>query len=204
MQGGRDHWTGVYEEKSPTDVSWYQPEPKSSLRALDRFGARSSASFIDVGGGASTLVDALLDSGWRDVTVLDIAASALKAAKDRLGEHAAKVHWEVADITQWQPSRRYDVWHDRAVFHFLTQREQRTTYIRQVTSAVKPGGHILIGTFGLEGPERCSGLDVMRYDAESLHREFGSSFHLLESFHELHETPFGTTQQFLYCSFVRA
>lgn len=191
MQGGRDHWTGVYAEKSPTDVSWYQAEPEPSLRALDRFGGEPSSSFIDIGGGASTLVDALLHRGWRDVTVLDIAASALEAAKRRLGDDAAKVRWEDADITDWQPSRRYDVWHDRAVFHFLTEPEQREAYRRALSNGVAAGGLVIMATFALDGPERCSGLPVRRYDAEMLAKELGPSLELLDSWREDHTTPWG-------------
>lgn len=203
MQGGRDHWTGVYEEKSPTDVSWYQPAPEPSLRAIDRFGCQPSSSFIDIGGGASNLVDALLHRGWDDLTVLDIAASALEAAKRRLGKDAAKIHWEVADITDWQPSHRYDVWHDRAVFHFLTEPEQREAYRHALLAGVSPGGLVIVATFALDGPERCSGLPVRRYDAEMLANEIGPSFKLLESWHEEHTTPWGAKQSFSWCVFRR-
>lgn len=199
------HWEKVYSTKRPTETSWFRPHLEASSSWIDRVAPDRSASILDVGGGESTLVDDLVARGFSNIAVLDISQTAIQHAKQRLGPASQRVTWLVEDILQARLTAGfYDVWHDRAVFHFLTQREQRATYIRQVASAVKPGGHILIGTFGLEGPERCSGLDVMRYDAESLHREFGSSFHLLESFHKLHETPFGTTQQFLYCSFVRA
>lgn len=197
----QDHWSRVYEEKAPSSVSWYQAEPEPSLRALDRFGARPSSSFIDIGGGASNLVDALLGRGWRDVTVLDIAAPALEAARARLGSEAGKVHWEVADITEWQPSRRYDVWHDRAVFHFLTAPEQREAYRRALLAGVSPGGLVIMATFALDGPERCSGLPVRRYDPAGLAAELGAAFRLIEGWREEHVTPWGSRQSFNWCAF---
>lgn len=199
----QDHWTRVYEEKAPSAVSWYQAEPAPSLRALDRFGAGPSSSLIDVGGGASNLVDALLAQGWRDVTVLDIAAPALEAAKARLGPSADQVHWEVADITEWQTSRKYDVWHDRAVFHFLTEPEQREAYRRALETGVTKGGLVILATFALDGPEKCSGLPVQRYDPSSLAAELGSTFQLLEGWRDEHVTPWGSTQSFNWCAFRR-
>lgn len=162
-------------------------------------------SVIDVGGGESTLVDDLLRVGYRDISVLDISQAAVDATRQRLGAAGAVVNWWVADITQAElPGARYDVWHDRAVFHFLTDAAQREAYVRLVLRAVKPGGHVIVATFGPEGPTQCSGLDVMRYNADGLHSEFGAAFRLIESATELHQTPFGTTQQFLYCYCVRA
>ena len=193
----------MYEEKAPSAVSWHQAEPKPSLRALDRFGAGPSSSFIDVGGGASTLVDALVARGWRDVTVLDIAAPALDAAKARLGAEADKVHWEVADITEWRPSRHYDVWHDRAVFHFLTRPAQRQAYRRALVAGLSRGGLLIMATFALDGPEKCSGLPVQRYDPARLAIELGSDFRLLDGWREKHVTPWGSRQSFNWCSFRR-
>jgi 2-polyprenyl-3-methyl-5-hydroxy-6-metoxy-1,4-benzoquinol methylase len=159
-----------------------------------------SASLIDIGGGESTLVDDLLARGYENITVIDISQIAIDANIKRLGKAAERVHWLVADITQVElESSAYDVWHDRAVFHFLTAVADRIAYVRQVAHAVKRGGHVIISTFGPDGPARCSGLDVVRYDAESLHREFGVHFRMLGSSTELHRTPFGTIQQFLYC-----
>ena len=158
---------------------------------------------IDVGGGASNLVDALVKRGWGDVTVLDIAAPALEAAKERLGLSARKVHWEVADIIDWQPSRQYDVWHDRAVFHFLTEPEQREAYRRALLAGVAPGGLVIMATFALDGPERCSGLPVQRYDPASLAKELGNAFRLVEEWREEHVTPWGSTQSFNWCAFRR-
>jgi ubiquinone/menaquinone biosynthesis C-methylase UbiE len=194
------HWETVYHTKAPEAVSWFRPHLEMSLALIERTGWGPSASIIDVGGGESTLVDDLLARGYRNITVLDISPTALSVTKKRLGAAAAQVQWHLADVTQAPlPPRSYDVWHDRAVFHFLTEPEQRIAYVRRVMHAVKPGGHVIVSTFGPEGPTKCSGLDVVRYDAESLHDQFGTRFRLLEHSQELHRTPFGTTQQFLYC-----
>ena len=185
--------------KAPEAVSWYRPHLETSLALIER-AADASASIIDVGGGESTLVDDLLLRGYKNITVLDVSQTAIDLTKSRLGSAAERVHWLVADITKIDlEPRAYDLWHDHAVFHFLTEREQRVAYVRQVARSVKPGGHVMISTFGPEGPTKCSGLEVIRYDAESLHHEFGARFRLAESSKELHHTPFGTTQQFLHC-----
>ena len=195
-----EHWEKVHLTKAPDQVSWFRPHLETSLALIERAAGDHSASVIDVGGGASGLVDDLIGRGYRNITVLDISRAALEVAKKRLGKAGKFIHWLHADVTHANlPTHSYDVWHDRAVFHFLTQPEQRMAYVRRVASAVKPGGHVIVSTFGPEGPNKCSGLDVMRYDAESLHDEFGDRFRLIESSKELHETPFGTTQQFLYC-----
>jgi 2-polyprenyl-3-methyl-5-hydroxy-6-metoxy-1,4-benzoquinol methylase len=196
-----DHWRKVYTDKQPEDVSWYQPTPEQSLLALDRYGAEPSQSLIDIGGGASTLVDALLARGWRDLTVLDIAAPALAAAQARLGEAGADVTWEVADITDWQPPSRYDIWHDRAVFHFLAEPEQRSAYIRALGHGLEPGGLAIFATFALDGPEKCSGLVVERYDADKLARTLGPKFSLAASWRDEHLTPWGASQAFTWCVF---
>jgi len=194
------HWEKVYTTKAPDAVSWYRRHLETSLALIERAAVACSASIIDVGGGESTLVDDLLLRGYKNITVLDISQSAIDLTKRRLGSAAERVHWLVADITETElDPRSYDLWHDRAVFHFLTAREQRIAYVRQVARSVKPGGHIIVSTFGPEGPPKCSGLEVMRYDADSLHEEFGARFRLVESSKELHQTPFETTQQFLYC-----
>lgn len=194
------HWEKIYAEKAPDAVSWYRPHLETSLVLIEQATAGRSASVIDVGGGESTLVDDLLARGYENITVLDISHAAIDANKKRLGRASERVHWLCADITRadLDPSA-YDVWHDRAVFHFLTATRDRIAYVRQVARAVKPGGYVIVSTFGPEGPMKCSGLDVVRYDAESLHREFGVHFSLLRSSKELHRTPFGTIQQFLYC-----
>jgi 2-polyprenyl-3-methyl-5-hydroxy-6-metoxy-1,4-benzoquinol methylase len=194
------HWEKIYTEKAPDAVSWYRPHLETSLELIGRAASDFSASIIDVGGGESTLVDDLLARGYENITVLDISQTAIDVNRKRLGKAFERVHWLVADVIQVElPRSAYDVWHDRAVFHFLTLPGDRAAYVRQVAHAVKPGGHVIVSTFGPEGPTKCSGLDVVRYDAESLHREFGVHFRLLKSSKELHRTPFGTMQQFLYC-----
>jgi 2-polyprenyl-3-methyl-5-hydroxy-6-metoxy-1,4-benzoquinol methylase len=197
------HWERVYATKAPTEVSWFRPHLETSLSLIERIAGDLSVSIIDVGGGECTLVDDLIGRGYRNVTVLDISRTAIEHTQKRLDSASQRVTWLVADITEvGLPAHSYDVWHDRAVFHFLTDPAQRLAYVRQVSSAVKPGGHVIVGAFGPEGPSKCSGLDVVRYDAGSLHAEFGARFRLMESFKELHSTPFGTTQQFLYCYYI--
>ena len=194
------HWEKVYSTKAPDQVSWFRPHLETSLSLIARAASDPSASIIDVGGGASTLVDDLLARGYRNVTVLDISQTAIDIARKRLSELSQSIQWLCADVTSAPlPAQSVDIWHDRAVFHFLTNPEDRNSYVRAVLRAVKPGGHVIVSTFGPEGPQKCSGLDVMRYDAEALHDEFGKRFRLVESSKELHRTPFGTTQQFLYC-----
>ena len=196
----RTHWDKIYTNKAPNQVSWYRRHLETSLALIIRATNDRTASVIDVGGGESTLVDDLLDQGFQNITVLDLSEAAMEVNKTRLREKASSVRWIIADITRIELEPNvYDVWHDRAVFHFLTAREQRAAYVRQVAHSVKPGGHIIVSTFGPEGPIKCSGLDVVRYDADSLHHEFGMRFRLVESSKEVHQTPFGTTQQFLYC-----
>jgi 2-polyprenyl-3-methyl-5-hydroxy-6-metoxy-1,4-benzoquinol methylase len=194
------HWEKIYGTKAPDAVSWYRPHLETSLELIKRAAPARSASIIDVGGGESTLVDDLLVRGYQNISVLDISQTAIDATMKRIGTASARVHWLVADITdtQLEPAT-YHVWHDRAVFHFLTAPEARLAYVRQVAKAVKSGGHVIVSTFGPEGPTKCSGLDVVRYDADSLHQEFGVHFRLLDSSKELHRTPCGTVQQFLYC-----
>ena len=196
------HWQKIYQTKAPDAVSWYRPHLEKSIEFIKRSAPNLSSSIIDVGGGESVLVDDLLASGYHDISVLDISATAIEFTKKRLGNKAREVTWLIADITEAKlPEHRYDVWHDRAVFHFLTELPQRTAYVRQVAHAIKSGGLVIVATFGPEGPLKCSGLDVVRYNADTLHGEFGTSFQLLESATELHKTPSGTTQQFLYCYF---
>jgi len=196
----QNHWERIYGTKAPEAFSWYQPHLELSLKIIERAAPDFSASIIDVGGGESTLVDDLLADGYKNVTVLDVSRTAIDVSKKRLGEASEHVKWLVADITKAElPSCAYDIWHDRAVFHFLTAIDERRAYVRQVAHAVKPRGHVIVSTFGPEGPTKCSGLDVVRYDADSLHEEFGVHFHLLDHSEELHRTPLGTVQQFLYC-----
>lgn len=199
------HWERVYATKAPAEVSWFRPHLETSLALIERVAGDRSASIIDVGGGESTLVDDLIGKGYLNLTVLDISRTAIEHSKQRLGSASSQVVWLVADVTKAElPMHAYDVWHDRAVFHFLTEPEQRLAYVRRAAIAVKPGGHVIIGVFGPEGPVKCSGLDTVRYDADSLQAEFNPRFRLIESVTELHRTPSGTAQQFLYCCFCRA
>lgn len=193
------HWETVYLNKAVEEVSWSRPHLEVSLRLIADSAPSASSAIIDVGGGEATLVDDLVAQGYSDVTVLDISPAAIDVAKSRLGMSAA-AHWITGDITavELEPAR-YDVWHDRAVFHFLTSAGDRAAYVRQIARSVRPGGHVIVATFGPDGPDKCSGLDVVRYDAEHLHGEFGPKFRLLDSVTELHETPWGTPQQFMYC-----
>jgi SAM-dependent methyltransferase len=196
----QSHWEKIYAEKAPDRVSWYRPHLEVSLDLIERLAPSRRASIVDVGGGESTLVDDLLVRGYENITVLDISDAAIDANKKRLGKASDLVRWLAADITKVElGAAAYDLWHDRAVFHFLTAPGDRLAYVRQVARAVRGGGHIIVSTFGPEGPTKCSGLDVVRYDAESLHKEFGVAFRLLGSSKELHETPFGKVQQFLCC-----
>jgi SAM-dependent methyltransferase len=195
-----DHWENIYRSKAATDVSWYQPEAARSLELIRRASPNLDAPVIDVGGGASTLVDGLLDVGYRAVTVLDIAPAGLAVARERLGARASLVTWVAADVLEAPlHSSAYAVWHDRAVFHFLTAAADRTRYVEQVRRAVRPGGFVIVASFGTDGPTRCSGLEVVRYSPETMHAEFGSGFRLLESVSEEHRTPTGSTQAFVYC-----
>lgn len=196
----KTYWDKIYTTQAPESVSWYRAHLETSLALIERAAASRSANIVDIGGGESTLVDDLLLRGYKNLTVLDVSQTAIEVTKRRMGPAADQVRWLVGDILEigLEP-RAYDLWHDRAVFHFLTTQKERIAYVRQVARAVKPGGHVIVSTFGPEGPTKCSGLEVMRYDADSLHDEFGGSFRLVESSKELHQTPSGRTQQFLYC-----
>ena len=199
MDAGR-HWERVYRGKRPTEVSWYAPHLETSLRLIEAAAPDRDASIIDIGGGEATLVDDLLSRGYRRVSVLDVSATALEVTKARLGERAAAVDWLCGDVATFPlPRHGYDVWHDRAVFHFLTDPVDRAAYVRQVALAIKPGGHVIVATFGPQGPTTCSGLDVVRYGPDALHDEFGTGFRLVEHLTETHHTPAGGTQQFIYC-----
>lgn len=194
------HWENVYSTKPHGQVSWFREHLDNSLRMIVQTGVEKDAAIIDVGGGNSTLVDDLLDAGFIDVAVLDISSTAIEVSKARLGERNNLVNWIEADITNVELAKdHYDVWHDRAVFHFLTASEDRRRYVDLVNRSVKPGGHVIIASFGLAGPMKCSGLDVMRYSPATMHDEFGDEFELISSLDESHRTPFGTTQEFVYC-----
>jgi SAM-dependent methyltransferase len=196
----KKHWDTVYTTKGPENVSWFRPHLERSLAFFDLAQLPRNAAVIDVGGGASTLVDDLLERGYSNITVLDISEAALEAARTRLGERGSRVHWICADVTKAQlPRGAYDFWHDRAVFHFLRDPDASSRYVEAVRRSLKPGGHIVVATFGPHGPEKCSGLEVMRFTPEALHDEFGSEFLQLASTTEKHTTPWGTEQEFVYC-----
>ncbi|HYD42228.1 MAG TPA: class I SAM-dependent methyltransferase [Anaeromyxobacter sp.] len=202
--GLRGHWERVYAEKAEQEVSWFQEVPATSLRLVAATGAGRDARIVDVGGGASRLVDALLADGYGRITVLDLAAPALDRARQRLGPRAASVSWIAADVTSWTPDGTYDVWHDRAVFHFLVRPEHRAAYRATLLRALGAGGHAIVATFAADGPERCSGLPVARYDPDALAAELGPELRLVESLREEHRTPGGKVQRFQYSRFVRA
>ncbi len=200
MNEQQEHWEKVYKTKAPDAVSWFQEHATRSLEIIRSISAASNAQIIDVGGGASTLVDDLLIGGFKHVSVLDLSTSALEVARKRLGALDQNVTWITGDIrTVDLPAQTYDIWHDRAVFHFLTDPADRMAYVRQVVKAVKPGGHVIVATFAPDGPEQCSGLPVVRYDPDQLHGEFGAAFELLEHASEEHKTPWGSVQHFVYC-----
>ena len=204
MVDRQQHWESVYRSRATDEVSWFQPHAGSSLRLIHDTGVGLDARVIDVGGGASVLVDNLLDAGYRHLTVLDLSESALAESRKRLGARASQVSWLASDITQASlPANTYDIWHDRAVFHFLTDPADRARYVQQVLHAVKPGGHVIVATFGPGGPLQCSGLDVVRYAPDALHAEFGTPFRLLRHETEVHQTPTGREQEFVYCYCVR-
>lgn len=196
----KEHWENVYATKPHDQVSWYRDHLDNSLKMILNTAVEKDVAIIDIGGGASTLVDDLLDHGFADLSVLDISSTAIQTSKKRLGRRSSDVEWLVADITEVDlPAAHFDVWHDRAVFHFLTDPDDRRRYVELVNRSVKPGGHIIIASFGPNGPLKCSGLDVVRYSSESMHDEFGDEFQLVSSVDETHDTPFGTTQEFIYC-----
>lgn len=196
----KEHWDNVYTTKATDAVSWFQEHAENSLKLIQQTGVPLTAAIIDIGGGASTLVDDLLAKGYSNLSVLDISSAALSTSQCRLGAKASNVNWVVADITNADiPAQSYDVWHDRAVFHFLTTAEDRQAYVQAVLRAVKPGGHVIVATFAEDGPLQCSGLPVMRYNSDELHAEFGEPFTLVHHEKESHRTPFGTAQQFTYC-----
>ena len=196
----REHWEAVHGQKGPDRVSWYRPHLERSMQFIKDARLPSDAAIIDVGGGASTFADDLLGSGYSNVTVLDISSVAIQRAKERLGTRSAAVSWIVDDITEVDlPDHQYDFWHDRAVFHFLRDAAARNRYIAAARHSLKPGGHIVVATFGPEGPERCSGLDVVRYSPDALHAEFGRPFKKVASCNEVHRTPWGSEQEFVYC-----
>ncbi|HWZ58675.1 MAG TPA: class I SAM-dependent methyltransferase [Gemmatimonadaceae bacterium] len=201
---GKDHWNGVYATTRPTDVSWYQGTPVLSLELIQGVGLRPTTEIIDIGGGDSTLADGLLDRGAEHLVVLDLSAVALARAQSRLGARAARVTWIEADVTRAVlPAQTFDVWHDRAVFHFLTDPMDREVYVAQARHAITPGGHLIVATFAADGPTRCSGLDVARYSIDALGDVFADGFDPVTASSEVHQTPTGQAQRFTYCCLRR-
>jgi len=199
----RDHWESVYSSKAITDVSWFQPRPDRSLQLVERTAVDRDDAIIDIGGGASTLVDHLLDDGFSDLTVLDVACKPLEQAQERLGERAADVQWIVSDVTTFRPSRTWQLWHDRAALHFLIDEEDRARYVEVLKTALEPGGHVVLAMFGPDGPQKCSGLEIRRYSIGMVEDLLGSEFALQSQELENHITPMGLNQQFLYSCWTR-
>lgn len=199
----RDHWETVYSSKAFTDVSWFQPRPERSLRLVERTAVGRDEAIIDIGGGASTLVDHLLDDGFTDLTVLDVSGKSLEQAQERLGERAADVAWVVSDVTTFRPARTWQLWHDRAALHFLIDEQDRARYVEVLKTALAPGGHVVLATFGPDGPPKCSGLEIRRYSIDMVEELLGSEFALQCQELESHITPTESTQQFLYSCWTR-
>jgi trans-aconitate methyltransferase len=203
MSDRSSHWDNVYATKGEAEVSWFQDSPTISFEMIRAANQDHGAAIIDIGGGASRLVDVLLEAGYRDVAVLDLSANALDAAKKRIGPAASRVDWIVADATTWRPAKTYDVWHDRAAFHFLIDPRDRAAYVDRLRSAVAPCGEVIIATFAPDGPEKCSGLPVQRHDSASLAAELGPDFEPVETRSEAHHTPWDSTQAFQFSRFRR-
>lgn len=200
----KEHWEKVYQNKAPDQVSWFQEHAGKSLEMIRSIRVSLDDRILDVGGGVSTLVDDLLADGCENVSVLDLSESALDVARMRLGTAVGRVEWIAGDIRDVAlPEVHYDIWHDRAVFHFLTEQSDREAYVRQVIRSVRPGGHVIVATFAPDGPETCSGLPVMRYGTHELHDEFGPTFKLVDSASEMHKTPWGAEQSFIYCLCIK-
>lgn len=197
------HWENIYSTKGEAEVSWFQETPTPSLELLVLVGARPTSAIVDIGGGASRLVDSLLGLGFEQITVMDLSGEALAVARKRLGETAGKVKWIVADATTWEPPQLYDVWHDRATFHFLTSEEEQRAYVDRLKRGLRVGGHVIIGAFAPEGPEKCSGLPVARHSAQSLAGILGEAFTLVDSRRHEHVTPWGAAQKFRFSTFRR-
>jgi SAM-dependent methyltransferase len=203
-QSRKAHWEGVYTTKGEDEVSWFQENPSLSLELIGLARPTAQSAIIDIGGGASRLVDRLVARGFRRVTVLDISSASLEVAKARLGDQADRVQWIAADVTEWRPTQSFDIWHDRAAFHFLTEPADRAAYIACLRQAVPSGGHAIIGTFAIDGPEKCSGLPVCRYDEAGLADELGKGFELTATRRQDHATPWNSKQRFQFCVFRRS
>lgn len=200
----QQHWNNIYQTKALHEVSWYQPKPETSLQLIQESNLPLTANIIDVGGGDSYLVDYLLQAGYRNITVLDISEKAILRAKTRLGSQATLVNWIVTDIVDFKPEQQYDCWHDRAAFHFLTTSAAIDAYTKIVQEAVTPNGLLIVATFSEQGPTKCSGITIQQYSAASLTQKFQTSFTQRRCFTVAHQTPFNTTQDFLFCSFQRS
>ncbi|GAC1310137.1 MAG: class I SAM-dependent methyltransferase [Mucilaginibacter sp.] len=201
MKKIREHWENIYQQKPLSEVSWFEPDPKNSLRMIDGFNLPENAAIIDIGGGDSLLADHLLDLGYTDITVLDISETAITRAKQRLGTRAALINWVVCDMLVFQPDRKYDLWHDRAAFHFLTEEKEQQLYLAKVRSYLLTGGYLTLSTFATDGPEKCSGLAVQQYSESTLTYLLHPYFDKIRCFTSGHQTPFETVQKFIYCSF---
>ena len=199
----KGHWEAVYSTKGENEVSWFQENPAPSLELIALTRPTPQSAIVDIGGGASRLVDGLVADGFGKVTVLDLSEAALASAKARLGDSGQSVRWVAADVTLWNPTQTYDIWHDRAAFHFLTEPSDRNAYVARLKQATAPGGHAIIGTFALDGPEKCSGLPVNRYDATSLGAALGDGFELIDTRRHEHATPWNSMQRFQFCVFRR-
>ncbi len=199
----KSHWEEIYNTKSPTEVSWYQTRPSLSLKLIEATGIEKGQGIIDVGGGSSMLVDCLLDEGYEDLAVLDISGQSLMIARARLGDREDDVEWYEADATEFQPPRQFHLWHDRAVFHFLTDERDRRKYVNVLEEALMPEGFLVMATFAIDGPKRCSGLGTVQYDEESMSLELGDEFVLMEKVDEAHVTPGDKEQKFTYFLYQR-
>lgn len=199
----KQHWEHVFTTKAEDEVSWFQPYPKTSMEFVELFNLPLDANIIDIGGGDSHFVDALLDKGYQNIYVLDISANAIERAKQRLGERASKVHWIVSDITEFEPPVQFDFWHDRAAFHFLTTQDKIYKYVSIAEDAIKKDGYLILGTFSENGPTKCSGLEIKQYSEASMSARFEIAFDRIKCIQEDHKTPFNTVQNFLFCSFKK-
>lgn len=197
----KNHWDKVYQTKAEDEVSWFQPYPKTSIEFVELFDMPLNANIIDIGGGDSHFVDALLDKGYQNIYVLDISANAIERAKQRLGDRASKVNWIVSDVTEFEPPVQFDFWHDRAAFHFLTNEEKIYKYVSIAEDAIKKDGYLVLGTFSENGPNKCSGLEIKQYSEASMSARFEVAFDRIKCITEDHKTPFNTHQNFLFCSF---
>jgi 2-polyprenyl-3-methyl-5-hydroxy-6-metoxy-1,4-benzoquinol methylase len=202
-QNRKDHWERIYQKHSPTEVGWYQSYPERSLKLIYNTGADTDSSIIDVGGGTSTLAKHLLEKGYEKLAVLDISGNSIERAKSQLDEKSREINWIEADVTKYSFTEQYDIWHDRAVFHFLTKAEDRKGYITSLNQALKLNGHLIIATFSLDAPPKCSGLSVVRYSSETLQSELGDNFILEEAVVEDHVTPSWVKQNFIFCRFIK-